>query len=130
MAREDEKSLYISLIINYETVSTNRNQDEKNFAIDITGNEDFVNTTFTLSANTEGDTIAKSTRVLEDIESFIYIFYPYGDTTEVIATFTKEDNTAFSIRLNNVLILNESFKKIEIKNKSTEFSAAIKTIYS
>lgn len=130
MAREDEKSLYISLIINYETVSTNRNQDEKNFAIDITGNEDFVNTTFTLPANTVDDSVARSTKILEDIESFFYAFYPYGDTTEVIAKFTKMDNTTFSIRLNNALMISESFKKVEIKNKSTEFSAAIKTIYS
>lgn len=130
MARENDKSLFISILINYETVSVSRNQDEKVFGVDISDNEDYVNTEYTLAPVIAGADNPKSTKVIEDVESFFYVFYPYGLDTPVTATFTKLDDTVFTLNINNATILNEAFKRIEITNTSASNAAKIKTIYS
>lgn len=129
MSRENEKSIHISLVILHETLSVVRNQDEKNFMIDISDNEDFSNTIFTLQAN-NAQVNPRSTKIFENIESFFYVYYPYGNITLIEAVFTKMDDTQFLLNLHNATMLNEPFKAVEITNKSLTDAAAIKVIYS
>jgi hypothetical protein len=122
----EKKQVLLSVILNVETLSYVRNQDEKQLAIDITENEDFNNQAFTLHPNVPSGINPKSQKTIEEIESFLYIYSPYS----IEGTFTKLDGTSFTITLIDLTILREAFTSVTLKNLDTTASATIKAIYS
>lgn len=122
----DKKQILLSLILNEETLSYVRNQDEKQLAIDITDNEDFNNQVFSLHANNDSGNNLRSQKLIEEVESFLYIYSPYS----VEGTFTKTDGSIFTLTLIDITILRESFTSVLIKNLDKGSYATIKAIYS
>jgi len=121
-----EKAILLSLVMNLDDISTSRNIEEKQLAIDITDNEDFNNINVKLLANNEQGTHTKSQKIIEDVESFFYLYAPY--TVEV--TFTKEDNTEFTLPAVDITMIRGAFTQIVIKNKNRESAAMIRVIYT
>jgi hypothetical protein len=122
----EKRQVLLSVILNVETLSYVRNQDEKQLAIDITDNEDFNNQVFTLHANVEAGSNPKSQKTIEEIESFLYIYSPYS----IEGTFYKTDGTSFTLTLIDLIILREAFTSVVLKNLDTTSPSNVKVVYS
>jgi hypothetical protein len=122
---KEHKSIHLSLIINSETLSTNRNEDEKRLSIDISDNDNLDVQNVRLAPNPDGYN-PKSVRVIQDIKSFFYIYSPYP----VVLNFTQADGTEFQITTVNVCIMQSPFESVEVINKDIEQSLLVKLIYT
>lgn len=122
----EKKQILLSIILNVETLSYMRNQDEKQLAIDITDNEDFNKQEFTLQAQNSAGDNTRAQKTLEEIESFLYVYSPYMIEGE----FTKTDGTQFTINIIDVLILRESFTSVTLRNTDKTAPTSVKAIYS
>ena len=123
----DQRAIMLSLIMNIDSLSNSRNEEEKILSIDITDNEDYNSSNIRLAPNNEEGTNSKSSKIIENVESFFYLYVPYDKN---LVTFTNMDGTQFSISVVNIVMLCAAFKQIEIVNLNTTEALAIKTIYS
>lgn len=123
---EEQTQILLSVITSLETLSYVRNQDEKRLAIDITENEDINNQTFTLQRNSADGNNLKSSKTLEEIESFLYVYSPYP----IEGIFIKPDNSTFTLNIVDLIILRDAFTSVTLKNTDQVNAATIKVIYS
>lgn len=121
-----DRAILLSLIMNFDSLSTSRNVEQKQLAIDITDNEDFNNVEQKLAPNNEAETNPKSIKEIENIESFLYIYSPYP----VKATFTKADNTTFTLNCEDITLIRDSFTRVSIVNTHKSQPSVIRLIYS
>lgn len=128
--RSDERSIHVSLILTLNTLSSTKALDSKQYMADISDNEDFNSQDFKLPVNNADGDNERSSRTLTGIESFVYLFYPYGDDIPVKAVFTKPDNTTFELKLNGATLISDAFDSITLINMSTDNSVVIRAIYS
>jgi hypothetical protein len=122
----EKMQVLLSVILNIETLSYMRNQDEKQLAISLGDDGDINNQSFVLQKNTSDGNNPKSIKIIENIDSFFYLYAPYP----IEGTFTQIDGSTFTIKLIDLTIMREAFTSISLRNLDQSQPTTVKAIYS